>query len=92
MADRNLLLIGQAEEIDLLLPEVRAMLDREGIYLAGDTARPGFTVPLVVMNGRVYSMQVDTELDPARFHNTVRIAGPFYAPGEGQPADSVHSS
>ena len=85
MAEHNLLLIGQAEEIDLLLPEVHAMMDREGIYLAADTARPGFTVPLVVMNGRVYSMQVDTELDPARFHPTVRIAGPFYAPSEEQP-------
>jgi len=85
VAEHNLLLIGQAEEIDLLLPEVHAMMDREGIYLAADTARPGFTVPLVVMNGRVYSMQVDTELDPARFHPTVRIAGPFYAPSEEQP-------
>ena len=79
---RNPILIGQAEVIDLLLPEVRTMLQRQGIYLASDSARPGFTVPLVVNADGVWSMQIDGRLDPERFHATVRIAGPFYAPGE----------
>jgi len=78
----NPILIGKAEEIDLLMPDVRTMLDRSGIYLASDTERPGYTVPLFVNNGRVFSMKLDEELDPEHFKPSVRIAGPYYAPGE----------
>lgn len=84
MADRNLLLVGQAEEIDLLLPEVRLMMSRQGIYLASDTKRPGMTVPLVVTAGELWSINLDAALDPARFKPSVQIAGPFYAPDEEQ--------
>lgn len=78
----NPILIGKAEEIDLLKPEVRKMLGQSGIYLASDSEHPGFTVPLYVNNGRVFSMKVDEELDPERFKSSVKVAGPFYAPGE----------
>lgn len=78
----NPILIGKAEEIDLLLPAVRQMMERQGIYLASDTERPGWTVPLVVNAEGLWSMQLDTQLDPERFKDTVQIAGPFYAPGE----------
>lgn len=86
---RNPILIGQAEVIDLLLPEVRTMLQRQGIYLASDSARPGFTVPLVVNADGVWSMEIDGRLDPERFHKTVRISGPFFAPGEEIPAPTL---
>lgn len=79
---RNPILIGQAEVIDVLPPEVRTMLQRQGIYLASDSARPGFTVPLVVNADGVWSMEIDGRLDPEHFHKTVRISGPFFAPGE----------
>jgi hypothetical protein len=82
----NNVLIGKAEEIDLVMPEVRKMLDVQGIYLAADSDRPGYTVPLVCIKGKVYSMVIDTELDHTRFLPTVLIAGPFYAPGEEQEA------
>jgi hypothetical protein len=73
------ILMGQAEEIDLLLPEIRKMLETEGFYLASDTANPIGEVPLVVMQGKVFCMKIDTELDPERFLKTVKIAGPFRA-------------
>lgn len=78
----NLILVGKAEEIDLLQPAVRKMLGQSGIYLASDTERPGYTVVLYVNNARVFSMKVDDELDPERFKPSVQVAGPFYAPGE----------
>jgi hypothetical protein len=34
---RNMILIGKAQEIDLIQPKVREMLEHEGIYIAGDT-------------------------------------------------------
>lgn len=92
MNGRNPILIGQAEVIDLVRPEVRAMLAKQGVYLASDSARPGFTVPLVVIAGRVFSMKIDEELIPERFNPTVLIAGPFYAPGEVTPAAAGDST
>ena len=87
MAERNLLLIGKAVEIDPLMPEVRAMMSREGIYLASDSAAPGHTVPLMVMGDALYCVQLDARVDPERFKPTAQISGPFYAPGEEQPLD-----
>ncbi len=75
---RNLILVGKAEEIDLLPPEIRAMVDNEGIYLCGDTARPEYTVPVASIGGRLYSMKLDEELDPERFQKTVTVAGPYH--------------
>lgn len=75
---RNLILVGKAEEIDLLPPEIRAMVDNEGIYLCGDTARPEYTVPVASIGGRLYSMKLDEELDPERFRKTITVAGPYH--------------
>ncbi|MCD9087390.1 hypothetical protein [Stenotrophomonas sp. SY1] len=86
---RNPILLGQAETIDLLLPAVRTMLQRQGIYLASDSARPGFTVPLVFNADGLWSLQLDSQLDPEHFNRTVQIAGPFYAPGEVIAAPDV---
>jgi hypothetical protein len=75
----NPVLIGQAEEIDLVQPQVRAMLKRSGFYIGGDTKHPDVLVPLVVMDGKVYSMVVDQELHPERFFETLTLQGPFPA-------------
>lgn len=90
----NPILIGKAEEIDLLLPAVRQMMERQGIYLASDTERPGWTVPLAVNAEGLWSMQLDSRLNPERFKDTVQIAGPFYAPGEEveSAAQSTHTA
>ncbi len=76
----NPILIGQAEEIDLCLPQVRSMMNADGFYLASDTANPEGEVPLVSQGGKIFCMVIDKELDPTRFFNTVKIAGPFRAP------------
>lgn len=73
----NPILIGQAEEIDLVQQQVRDMLAAPGFYIGGDTQNPQMNVPLVSMDGRVFSMEVDNELDPERFLETLTLKGPF---------------
>ncbi len=73
----NTILIGQAEEIDLVQKQVRDMLGAPGFYVGGDTKNPQMNVPLVSMDGRVFSMEVDNELDPERFLETLTLKGPF---------------
>ncbi|OZB38529.1 MAG: hypothetical protein B7X50_10810, partial [Alishewanella sp. 34-51-39] len=63
----NPILIGQAEEIDLIQPQVRAMLEAPGFYIGGDSNNPEMNVPLVSNKRRVFSMKIDQELDPERF-------------------------
>lgn len=75
----NLILIGQAEEIDLLQPQVREMLNNPGIYIGGDTNHPNMTVPLCSTDGQVFSMKIDEQLDPERFHNSLTLKGPYRA-------------
>ena len=43
----NPILIGQAEEIDLVQPQVREMLTAPGFYIGGDSNNPEMNVPLV---------------------------------------------
>lgn len=73
----NTILIGKAEEIDLVQPKVREMLSNPGFYIGGDTKNPDMNVPLVSMDGRVFSMVVDNELNPDRFLETLTLKGPF---------------
>lgn len=58
-------------------PDIRSMIDRPGLYLCGDRKAPEATIPIVSMNGKLYSMEVDQELAPDRFLGTRTIAGPF---------------
>ncbi len=76
---RNPILIGQAEELDLVLPQVRAMMANEGVYIGGDTAHPAFTIPLVSYRGKILSLVTATELDPERFIPTFTVHGPYLA-------------
>ena len=75
---RNPILLGQVEEIDLVQPQVRAMLANPGIYVGADTTAPGMLVPLFSMHGKVHSMKLDEELDPERFLPTLTLNGPFF--------------
>ncbi len=81
-APRNPILIGQAEVIDLVPPAIRTMMQRQGIYMASDISQPGYNFPLAVDAEGVWSLRLDAKLDPAGFPKTVRVAGPFFAPGE----------
>lgn len=73
----NLILIGQAEEIDLIQPQVRAMLEAPGFYIGGDSNNPEMNVPLVSNKRRVFSMKIDQELAPERFLPTLTLKGPY---------------
>ncbi|SIT43761.1 conserved hypothetical protein [Paraburkholderia piptadeniae] len=74
---RNPILIGQAVEIDLLQPQVRAMLNNEGFYIGGDTKQERLMVALVSQGGRVFCLKVDTELEPSRFMPSLTLHGPY---------------
>jgi hypothetical protein len=74
---KNPILIGQAEEIDTLQPQVRAMLSKEGVYIGGDTKTPDLLVPLVSQGGRVFCLAIDHELAPDRFLSTLTLHGPY---------------
>lgn len=77
---RNPILIGQAEELDLVLPQVRAMMANEGVYICSDaTADPAFTIPLVSYRGKILSLVAEAELDPERFIPTFTAHGPYLA-------------
>ncbi|OTP79443.1 hypothetical protein [Caballeronia sordidicola] len=71
------ILIGVAEEIDLVQPKVRAMLENSGVYIGGDSKTPDLIVVLVSTGGKVFSMKIDSELAPDRFLNTLTLNGPF---------------
>ncbi len=73
----NPILIGQAEEIDLVQPQVREMLAAPGFYIGGDSNNPEMNVPLISNKGLVFSMKIDSELDPERFLPTLTLKGPY---------------
>lgn len=77
MKKNNPILMGQAEEIDTLRPEVRRMIENEGLYIGGDTKKPEVDIPLVSIGGKIYSMKIDKELEPDRFIETMTLKGPF---------------
>lgn len=86
----NTLLIGQAEVIDPVMPKVRKMLDNPGVYICGDSANPEATVVLVSDGGRIYSLQPDADLDPARFLPTLMAHGPYR--GDVNPDVRTHAA
>lgn len=88
---KNTILIGQAEEIDLLQPQVRAMLGKEGVYIGGDTKNPDLLVPLVSQGGKVFCLAIDHELAPDRFLDTLTLHGP-YVPQPPAPTQGLSES
>lgn len=54
----------------------------DGLYVLTDARMPGAIVPLMVNQGRIHSMKVDSELDPTRFIEGAKFTGPvFQFPG-----------
>lgn len=86
---KNPILIGQAEEIDPLQPQVRAMLGKEGVYIGGDTKNPDLLVPLVSQGGRVFCLAIDHELAPDRFLSTLTLHGPYVPRPPAPPIDHL---
>lgn len=79
------ILMGTAIHISLIPEAVEKMLAVDGLYIATDTTDElKGEAPLVVMDGKVFSMKIDKELDPTRFIATARLAGPFRGEGRGQ--------
>ena len=83
---KNLLLIGQAEEIDPVQPQVRAMLENEGVYIGGDSKQPELTVILFSQAGKIICMKPDMELAPDRFLDTLTLHGPYSSAPPAQSA------
>lgn len=61
-----------------LRPDVQAMIENEGLYLAFDPENPNAIVPIVSRGGKLQSMMIDTELAPERFFDRTRLHGPFW--------------
>ena len=53
--------------------DVAAMLTTPGFYVALDPKAPNAIVPLVVVDGAVFSMKSDSQLDPERFFDRTII-------------------
>lgn len=80
---RRAILIGQAEEIDLVRPDVRRMMENPGIWIGGDLKYPDVMVPCWSERGIIYSLKKDSVLDPERFCETITLRGPFHPNGGG---------
>ena len=69
----------QRERRRPMMPMVKRMLEKPGVYIGGDSEHPGATVVFISRGGKVYSTVIDAELDPERFMQTVTLAGPYIA-------------
>jgi len=59
------------------------MIERPGVYIAGDRFHPDAVVILVSKDGKIYSTNLDQELDPERFLDTLELKGSFIPGKEG---------
>jgi hypothetical protein len=60
---------------------VEVMRATPGLYVLKDPRAVNAIVPLWVVDGKIFSMQIDEMLDPERFLDDVKITGPvFHAP------------
>lgn len=63
-------------------PELKAavslVLQVDGLYVVTMPGDAGAIVPLVVNRGRIYSLRMDSELDPDRFNEGAKFTGPVY--------------
>jgi len=63
--------------------KVKRMIERPGVYIAGDRLHPGAIVILVSKGGKIYSTILDQELNPERFLDTLELKGSFVSEKEG---------
>lgn len=75
---------GGPETDNTITDTVRRMMNNEGFYIGSDPDNPeGGVAPIVSVGGKLYSMQIDEELDPTRFIPEHRLDGPFLPGGSG---------
>jgi len=76
----NPILIGTAEAISTVREDIQRMVDNEGIWIVTDTNQPGAEIPVISMSGKLYAIELSTELAPHRFLDTAVVAsGPHRA-------------
>lgn len=82
----NTLLIGKAEVLSEIREDIQRMVDNPGIWIVTDENQPGAEIPVVSMDGKLYAIELSTELAPERFLPTARVAGgPYRANEKDQP-------
>ena len=57
----------------IIQPQVQRMIDNEGIYVCSDVEVPSIAVLIVSKGGKLIVMEVDRELDPTRFLDTLTV-------------------
>ena len=67
-------------QMNLIPPNVLAMMKAPGWYLCGDTKDNTKTVPILSTNGELWSIQKDQRMNPTGFLPTLTIHGPFNRP------------
>jgi hypothetical protein len=67
----------QENESQKIPSEVQSMIDSPGIYLGHDEKAPHLVVPIFSANGRLFSMKIDSELNPYRFIPGTKFSGPL---------------
>lgn len=83
MADKPSLILlrggtaGGIPEMPSNWPDIAAMLKVDGFYVAGDSEAPGASTPIVVLDGKAFTLDISRELNPIRFPPTATFAGPF---------------
>lgn len=59
---------------------IKSAVAKEGFYFASDTKKQDGLVMLLSMGGKIFTLKIDSELDPTRFYNSVRFHGPLPPP------------
>lgn len=57
---------------------IERVLEQDGVYVGASNTEPGEAV-FCVKDGKIFSMKIDTQLDPNKFINGHFIYGPFRA-------------
>jgi len=70
MAARNI-------PVTSLRPDVEAMLENTGVYVACDSRQPNLICAFISAGGKLYLLQPVKELDPLKFGDTIALGGPF---------------
>lgn len=68
----------QSDQDGEVLPHVRAMLEKPGIYILGDSKAPDIAIPIISSFGRLYAVTYDAVMNPRRLYPTVTVNGPFH--------------
>lgn len=71
------LMTARKLNVKTIAPEVEAMLQCDGMYLAGDSQNPKFVIPVMSMGGKLYALVKGQEINPLQFLPTATLSGPF---------------